>query len=33
MFGTDWPFANLGDYISRPKEILIPEEHWDEVRF
>ncbi len=30
MFGTDWPLANLGDYISFTKEI-IPEEHWDEV--
>lgn len=30
MFGTDWPLANLGDYIAFMKEI-IPEEHWQEV--
>ena len=30
MFGTDWPLANLGDYIAFTKEI-IPEEHWHEV--
>ena len=30
MFGTDWPLANLGDYIAFTKEI-IPEEHWQEV--
>ena len=30
MFGTDWPLANLGDYIDFTKEI-IPQEHWDKV--
>lgn len=30
MFGTDWPLANLGDYIAFTKEI-IPREHWEEV--
>lgn len=30
MFGTDWPLANLGDYIAFTKEI-IPEEHWQEI--
>lgn len=30
MFGTDWPLANLGDYIDFTKEI-IPEEHWQQV--
>lgn len=30
MFGTDWPLANLGDYIDFTKAI-IPEEHWDKV--
>lgn len=30
MFGTDWPLANLGDYIDFTKEI-IPQEHWDDV--
>lgn len=32
MFGTDWPLANLGDYIDFMKQ-LIPEEHWEEVFF
>ena len=32
MFGTDWPLANLGDYIAFVQEI-IPSEHWDEVFF
>ena len=32
MFGTDWPLANLGDYIAFTKEI-IPEEHWGKVFF
>ena len=32
LFGTDWPLANLGDYIAFTKEI-IPEEHWQEVFF
>ena len=30
MFGTDWPLANLGDYIAFTKAI-IPEKHWNEV--
>ena len=30
MFGTDWPLANLEDYIAFTKDI-IPEEHWPEV--
>ena len=30
MFGTDWPLANLDDYIAFTK-LLIPEEHWDAV--
>lgn len=30
MFGTDWPLANLGDYIRFTKEI-IPERHWEQV--
>ncbi|EFW29525.1 amidohydrolase family protein [Selenomonas artemidis] len=30
MFGTDWPLANLGDYIAFTKE-LIPQEHWNAV--
>ena len=32
MFGTDWPLANLGDYIEFTKEI-IPESEWDKVFF
>lgn len=32
MFGTDWPLANLGDYIAFTKEI-IPQAHWEEVFF
>lgn len=30
MFGTDWPLANLSDYIAFTKEI-VPEEHWAKV--
>lgn len=30
MFGTDWPLANLGDYVRFTKEI-IPAEHWNDV--
>ena len=30
MFGTDWPLANLGDYVAFTKE-LIPEEYWNAV--
>lgn len=30
MFGTDWPLANLEDYIEYTKA-LIPEEHWDDI--
>lgn len=30
MFGTDWPLANLEDYIEFTK-YLIPEEHWEKV--
>lgn len=30
MFGTDWPLANLEDYIEYTKT-LIPEEHWDDI--
>lgn len=30
MFGTDWPLANLGDYITFTKDI-IPEKHWPAV--
>lgn len=32
MFGTDWPLANLGDYIAFTKEI-IPESEWNKVFF
>lgn len=32
MFGTDWPLANLGDYIEFTK-ILIPESQWKQVFF
>ena len=32
MFGTDWPLANLGDYIAFTKEI-IPMEAWEKVFF
>ena len=32
MFGTDWPLANLGDYVAFTK-LLIPEEHWEAVFF
>jgi predicted TIM-barrel fold metal-dependent hydrolase len=30
MFGTDWPLANLGDYISFVKHI-VPQDQWDAV--
>jgi len=30
MFGTDWPLANLEEYIAFVSE-LIPERHWDDV--
>ena len=30
LFGTDWPLANLEDYITFSKDI-IPEKHWDAV--
>ena len=30
LFGTDWPLANLGDYIKFTKEI-IPAGHWEAV--
>lgn len=30
MFGTDWPLANLEDYIEFTK-YMIPFEHWDDV--
>ena len=30
MFGTDWPLANLEDYITFTKDI-IPEKHWAAV--
>lgn len=32
MFGTDWPLANLGDYITFVKE-FIPPQYWDDVFF
>lgn len=32
LFGTDWPLANLGDYIAFVKHI-IPEEYWEDVFF
>ena len=32
MFGTDWPLANLSDYISFTKRI-IPESEWEKVFF
>jgi len=32
MFGTDWPLANLEDYIGFMKEI-VPEEEWEKVFF
>ena len=32
MFGTDWPLANLGDYIAFTKHI-IPPEYWEQVFF
>ena len=30
MFGTDWPLANLEDYITFTKDI-IPEKYWEDV--
>ena len=30
MFGTDWPLANLNDYIELTK-LLVPREHWEDV--
>jgi predicted TIM-barrel fold metal-dependent hydrolase len=30
MFGTDWPLANLEEYISFVKH-FVPEKHWDPV--
>lgn len=32
MFGTDWPLANLGDYVEFVKAI-IPERYWEDVFF
>lgn len=32
MFGTDWPLANLEDYVAFTKEV-IPEEYWNAVFF
>ena len=32
MYGTDWPLANIGNYIDIIKEI-IPERHWEKVFF
>jgi len=32
MFGTDWPLANIADYISFVKG-FIPEAYWDDVFF
>ncbi len=32
MFGTDWPLANLGDYVAFVKA-FVPERHWDAVFF
>ena len=32
MFGTDWPLANLAEYIRFMKEI-VPEEEWEKVFF
>lgn len=30
MFGTDWPLANLGEYVEFVKR-LIPEQHWENI--
>lgn len=30
MFGTDWPLANLGDYIEFTWK-LVPEKHWEQI--
>ena len=30
LFGTDWPLANLGDYVEFTKRI-IPERYWEKV--
>ena len=32
MYGTDWPLANMGEYIAFIKEI-IPQNHWEKVFF
>jgi len=32
MFGTDWPLANLGDYVTFVKA-FIPERYWEDVFF
>lgn len=32
MFGTDWPLANLGDYVTFVKA-FIPEKYWEDVFF
>ena len=32
MFGTDWPLANLGDYVAFVKA-FIPEQYWQAVFF
>lgn len=32
MFGTDWPLANLRDYIAFVK-VFIPERYWEDVFF
>jgi len=30
LYGTDWPLANMGDYV-RFVQMLIPEKHWEKV--
>ena len=32
MFGTDWPLANLGEYVTFVKA-FIPEHYWSDVFF
>jgi len=32
LYGTDWPLANIGNYIEFIKKI-IPERHWEKVFF
>jgi len=32
MYGTDWPLANMGEYIGLVKEI-VPERYWEKVFF